>query len=92
MARTPVQQLLIAYTVDLICISKELFIKTLYESIFTAVTITWVHLQKAFEDYGLSNSPKRVHESIRSNTTQDGQTLTAEDFRTKVRELLGSKP
>jgi len=85
MARSSIQQFLIAYAVDLISVLRELFDITLVES---AVTITWVHLKKAFEKYGQSGSRQRVHKSICSDTTQ---TLTAEDIRRKVRELLDNK-
>ncbi len=88
-ARPSIQQFLIAYTVDLISVMRELFIITLVES---PGTLTWVHLQRAFEKYARqSGSYQRIHESIRSNTMQDGQTLTADDIRRKVRELLNIK-
>ena len=82
-------QFLIAYIVDLIGVMRGLFDTTLFEA---PGTITWVHIQRAFDEYARqSGSYQHIHKSIRSNTMRDGQTLTADDIRRKVRELLNIK-
>ena len=93
MARSEIeiQRFLIAYTVDLIRVLKRLFIIALVESTVTTTTITWGHLQRVFEEYEELDSRQRIqriHKSICSDTTQ---TLTADDIRRKVRELLYNK-
>ncbi|KAH9168560.1 hypothetical protein EDB89DRAFT_2245147 [Lactarius sanguifluus] len=70
-----VQRLLIAYTVDLVGVLKELFDVTLKPDL--ALTPTWKELQMAFEVYERSYSRQRIHNSIYSDTTQ-GQQMTVE--------------
>ena len=83
--RPIVQRLVIAYTVDLICVLRELFDITLRPDL--ALTPSWVELQAAFEAYERSQSRQHIHKRICSRTGQD-ETLSAEDIGQKVRELL----
>ncbi len=86
MGRPSVQRLLIAYTVDLISVLRELFNITLKPEL--ALTTTWTELQAAFEAYERS-SCQRIHESICSKTSwDDEQILTADGISRKVHELL----
>ncbi|KAI9432389.1 hypothetical protein H4582DRAFT_2131814 [Lactarius indigo] len=80
-----VQRLLIAYTVDLVGVLRELFDITLRPDL--ALTTTWKELQVAFESYERSYSRQRIHNSIYSNTTH-GQQMTVDDISRMVRELL----
>jgi hypothetical protein len=84
--RAPVQRLLIAYTVDLIRVLRELFDITLRPG--SNLATTWPDLKEAFETYEQSPSRRYIHESICSNTPRDGWMVTASDIRKKVRELL----
>ncbi|KAI9463259.1 hypothetical protein BJY52DRAFT_74397 [Lactarius psammicola] len=81
-----VQRLLIAYTVDLISVLRELFDITLRPEL--ALTTTWTELQEAFETYERSFSRQRIHNSISSETPRGEQMLTADGISRKVRELL----
>ena len=83
MGRPSVQRLLIAHTVDLICVLRKLFDITLRPELL--LTTTWTELREAFEAYERSYSRQRIHESICSRTTQ---TLTADGIGEKIRELL----
>ncbi|KAH9052348.1 hypothetical protein EDB87DRAFT_1658624 [Lactarius vividus] len=80
-----VQRLLIAYTVDLVGVLRELFDITLRPDL--ALTTTWKELQVAFESYERSYSRQRIHNSIYSNTTE-GQQMTVDDISRMVSELL----
>ncbi|KAN0138278.1 hypothetical protein V8E53_003741 [Lactarius tabidus] len=82
----PVQRLLLAYTVDLIRVLKELFNITLRPD--AKLTTTWPDLQEALETYARSPSLQHIHKSICSYTPQDGWFLTANDLTNKLRELL----
>ena len=86
MSRASVHRLLIAYTVDLIRVLRELFDLTLRPEL--ALATTWTELREAFEAYERSYSRQRVHTNICSRTTQDELTLTPESISRKVRELL----
>jgi hypothetical protein len=86
MGRSAVHRLLIAYTVDLIRVLRELFDLTLRPDL--ALTTTWTELREAFESYEQSNSRQRIHQSICSRTTLDEPTLTPDGISRKVRELL----
>ncbi|KAF8269756.1 CHAT domain-containing protein [Lactarius quietus] len=68
-------RLLVAYTVDLIRVLRELFDITLRPDL--ALKATWTEIQAAFEAYERSQSRQRVHEMICSKTAQDEQALTA---------------
>ncbi|KAH9012450.1 hypothetical protein EDB84DRAFT_1680696 [Lactarius hengduanensis] len=83
----PVQRLLIAYTVDLVGVLRELFYITLRPDL--ALTTTWEALQAAFETYEQSFSRQSIHKNIYSNTTRDEQTLSVDDISRIVRDLLG---
>ncbi|KAH8986813.1 hypothetical protein EDB86DRAFT_2832575 [Lactarius hatsudake] len=72
-----VQRLLIAYTVDLVGVLRELFDITLRPDL--ALTTTWKELQVAFESYERSYSRQHIHNSIYSNTAR-GQQMTVEDI------------
>lgn len=85
MARPEVQRLLIAYTVDLISVLRELFDITLKPDL--VLTTTWTELQDAFEAYERSSSCRRIHDSICSTTPQ-GELLTVDGLSKKIRELL----
>ena len=85
MARPEVQRLLIAYTVDLISVLKELFDITLKPDL--ALTTTWKELKDAFEAYERSLSCRRIHNSIWSTRPQ-GELLTVDGLSKKIRELL----
>ena len=85
MGRSSVQRLVIAYTVDLIRVLRELFDITLRPDL--ALTIGWAELQAALEAYERSHSRQHVHRKICSKTGQD-ETLSAEEISQKVRELL----
>jgi hypothetical protein len=84
--RPSVQRLLIAYTVDLIGVLRELFDFTLKPDL--ALTTTWPVLQEAFQAYERSDCRERVHGSICSEYPQGEKVLTAGDVSEKVRELL----
>ena len=87
MGRPSVQRLLIAYTVVLISVLRKLFdINLRVRSPDSSPTTTWTELQEAFEAYELPR--KRIHARIRSMRTQDEKTLTEDDLREKVCELL----
>ena len=73
--RPGVQRLLIAYTVDLISVLKELFYFTLRPA--SALAPTWDDLKNAFETYERSSSRQRIHNIICSKSPQGGQILTA---------------
>jgi len=83
---TAVQRLLIAYTVDLIRVLRELFDITLRPEL--ALTTTWTELRAAFETYEQSNARLHIHKRICTETPQGKHALTAEDVGNKVRELL----
>ncbi|KAH9015929.1 hypothetical protein EDB85DRAFT_1898472 [Lactarius pseudohatsudake] len=72
-----VQRLLIAYTVDLLCVLRELFDITLKPDL--ALTTSWKELQVAFESYERSYSRRHNHNSICSNTMR-GQQMTVDDI------------
>ncbi|KAH8977265.1 hypothetical protein EDB92DRAFT_1891264 [Lactarius akahatsu] len=80
-----VQRLLIAYTVDLVGVLRELFDITLRPDL--ALTTTWKELQVAFESYERSYSRQRIHNGIYSNTAR-GQQMTVEDISRMVSDLL----
>jgi hypothetical protein len=86
MARPSVQRLLIAYTVDLISVLRELFDLTLQPD--KALATTWQELKEAFEAYERSPSRQRIHKSICSKSAQGEQIVTADDIREKVRDLV----
>ena len=84
--RAPVQRLLIAYTVDLIRVLRELFDITLRPD--AKLVTTWRDLKEAFETYEQSHSRQHIHRSICSKSSQDGWIVTASDIRKKLRELV----
>ena len=88
MGRPSVQRLLIAYTVDLISVLRKLFDITLRgRSPGSTITITWAELQGAFQEY--EDSRKRIHARIGSEErTRDESTMSEDDLRERVRELL----
>ena len=86
MPRPEVQHLLIAYTVDLIAVLRELFYLTLRPDL--ALTTTWRELSEAFETYERSSSRQRIHKIICSKAPQGGQILTADGIDEKVRVLV----
>jgi len=81
-----VQRLLIAYTVDLISIMRELFDLTLQPN--KVLATTWQELKEAFEAYERSPSRQRIHNSICSRSTQGEQIVTADGIREKIRDLV----
>jgi hypothetical protein len=86
MARPSVQRLLIAYTVDLINVLRELFDLTLQPN--KALAATWQELKEAFETYERSLSRQRIHNSICSKSAQGEQIMTADGIEDKVRDLV----
>ena len=84
--RPLVQRLLIAYTVDLIRILRELFAITL-RHVFT-LRVSWTELQEAIEAYERPGSRKRIHYRIRSKLPLSGPVLTTDDISSMVHELL----
>ena len=84
--RPEVQRLLIAYTVDLVNVLKELFDITLSPAL--ALTTTWKELREAFEAYEHSSSRQRVHNVIRSKALQGKCILTADGFMETVSALV----
>jgi hypothetical protein len=85
MARSSVQRLLVAYTVDLISVLRELFDLTLQPD--KALATTWQELKEAFEAYKRSPSCQHIHNRICSNSAQGEQNVAADDIRGKVREF-----
>jgi len=85
-SRPSVQRLLIAYTVDLIGVLKELFYFTLKPDL--ALKTTWPVLQEAFQAYERSSCRQRVHDSICSEYPQGGKILTADGINEMVRDLV----
>ncbi|KAH9025541.1 hypothetical protein EDB85DRAFT_2277262 [Lactarius pseudohatsudake] len=83
-----VQRLLIAYTVDLLCVLRELFDITLKPDL--ALTTSWKELQVAFESYERSYSRRHNHNSICSNTMR-GQQMTVDGISRMIDELLSGK-
>jgi hypothetical protein len=81
-----VQRFLIAYTVDLISVLRELFDLTLQPAL--ALTTTWQELREAFETYERSSSRQRIHGIICSKSPQGEQILTADGINEKVRVLV----
>jgi hypothetical protein len=86
MSRPSVQRLLIAYTVDLIGVLRELFYFTLKPDL--ALTTTWPVLQEAFQAYERSSCRQRAHDSICSEYQLGDKVLTANGIDKKVHELL----
>ena len=86
MNRPTVQQLLIAYAVDLICILKGLFNLTIAPCL--TLTTTWTELEVVFKNYAQSPSRQRIYEIICSIPTRYEQSLTVDDIRREVCELL----
>jgi len=84
--RPGVQRLLIAYTVDLISVLKELFYFTLRPA--SALAPTWDDLKNAFETYERSSSRQRIHNIICSKSPQGGQILTEDDIYEQVHVLV----
>jgi len=84
--RPGVQRLLIAYTVDLISVLKELFYFTLRPA--SALAPTWDDLKNAFETYERSSSRQRIHNIICSKSPQGGQILTADDIYEQIDVLV----
>ena len=84
--RHEVQSLLVAYTVDLIKVLRELFDIALQPGI--ALKTTWKELQEAFEAYERSFSRQRIHNIISSKVPQGKQILTADVLDEEVRGLL----
>lgn len=84
--RPEVQRLLIAYTVDLVNVLKELFYFTLKPSL--ALTATWEEVREAFEAYERSSSRQRAHNVIRSEFLQGGCILTADGFTERASALV----
>jgi len=80
-----VQRLVMAYTVDLIRVLRELHDITHRPNL--VLTASWVELQAAFEAYERSHSRQRIHERICSKTAHD-EILSADEISQKVRELL----
>ena len=93
MGRPLVQRLLIAYTVDLIGILRELFSK-LFSNTLRPVspTITWTELQEAIVAYEQSSSRQRIHHSITSKIPLSGPILTIDGVSRMVCELLQDSP
>ena len=89
MGRPLVQRLLIAYTVDLIGILRELFSNTLRRG---SPTTTWTELQEAIVAYEQSSSRQRVHHSITSKIPLSGPILTIDGVSRMVCELLQDSP
>ena len=80
MTRPSVQRPLVAYTVDLISVLRQLFDLTLQPD--KALATTWQELKEAFEAYQRSPSCQDIHNTICSNSAQ------GEDIREKVRDLV----
>ncbi len=74
--RHEVHSLLVAYTVDLIKVLRELFDIALQPGI--ALTTTWKELQEAFEAYERSPSRERIHQIICSKVPQGKQIISAD--------------
>jgi len=81
-----VQRLLIAYTVDLIRVLRELFDFTLRPA--SALAPTWDDLKNAFETYERSSSRQRNHNAICSKLPQGERFLTADDINELVHVLV----
>jgi len=86
MARSLVQRLLVAYTVDLTIVLRELFDLTL--QIDKALATTWQELKEAVETYQRSSSYQDIHNSICSKSAGGEQIMSADEMRAKVRELV----
>jgi len=87
MTRPEVQRLLIAYTVDLVNVLRELFDFTLKPSL--TLTATWEELREAFEAYERSSSRQRVHNVIRSKASPEGECiLTADGLTERISALV----
>ena len=85
MGRPSAQRLVIAYTVDLIHILRELHHITHRPDM--VLTASWAELQAAFEAYERSHSRQRIHEKICSKMAHD-EILSADEISQKVRKLL----
>jgi len=83
-----VKRFLIAYTVDLIGISRKLFDITLRSEV--DLTITWTELQEALVAYERSFSRERIHYIVCSNIYMSlGRRIpTLDDISRMFRELL----
>ncbi|KAF5348285.1 hypothetical protein D9756_010480 [Leucocoprinus leucothites] len=81
-----VQRLLVAYTMDLVHVLRELFDFTLKPTL--ALTTTWEELREAFEAYECSSSRQRIHNIIPSKVPQGEQILTPDGLDKKVRALV----
>ena len=85
-SRPEVQRLLIAYTVDLVNVLKELFDLTLKPAL--ALSTTWEEVREAFEAYECSSSRQRIHNIICSKALQGEQILSADGLNKEVRLLV----
>ena len=85
-ARHEVQRLLIAYTVDLISVLRELFDLTLQPN--KALATTWQEVKEAFEAYERSLSRQKNHNSICSKSARGQQIITADGISEMVRDLV----
>ncbi|KAJ7753673.1 hypothetical protein DFH07DRAFT_823986 [Mycena maculata] len=64
-----VHRVLLAYIMDLILVMEELFKIALQPKVFGR--ISWTELEEAFEAYGRTGSPVKIHEGIRMLVEQD---------------------
>jgi len=81
-----VQRLLIAYTVDLMSVLRELFDLTLQPN--KALATTWQEVKEAFEAYERSPSRQQIHNSVCSQSARGQQIMTADDISMMVRDLV----
>ena len=83
-SRSPlVENVMMAYTIDLIWVLKSLFDFTLSPQ--WAGTVKWDVLKDAFENYERDSDVRRIHESCRHASRGS---LGREEFRMKIEELL----
>ena len=78
--------MIMAYTVDLISVLKELFDITLNPK--SAGTTKWEELKEAFEAYERSKGRQNAHDACRLAFQRSNQLLDRDGFQKKIRELL----
>ena len=81
--RAQVESIIMAYTVDLICVLKEVFYFTLMTPL--AGETNWQGLQEAFEAYYRTHLVKRNHGSCQSASHKN---LDQKGFRDEIEALV----
>ncbi|KAJ7936530.1 hypothetical protein B0H13DRAFT_2303568 [Mycena leptocephala] len=86
-----VHRVLVAYTVDLILVMKELFKIALQPKVFGRVS--WTELEEAFEAYGRTASLRTIHDRVRALVDQHAGLSADRSFvQTGIEHLIQQHP